>query len=212
MGRLAYMPLLRAQRELLDVPRGPDRFAAYLDAILGGTEDIVRPLAVFNPMARPHVAGLLDSLLAKGAEEAARNATAEADARLGEARLGEAAGDLRVGLVVADDAPGGWTNRSTTDAEHRFGNSGEDRRGFATVLLWASETQTRLTAREAVLASIYRTRYRQRHGRPGTLGQMLTREGLAAVFAGETSPALAGDDLDRARTVIAPTARRRRTP
>jgi hypothetical protein len=64
--------------------RGLARFRPYLEVMIGGTEDIVLPIQAFNPMAKPHVAGMLDALLGLGAEDLA----VEAQWRLG---LGEVA-------------------------------------------------------------------------------------------------------------------------
>src|SRR4051812_17961418 len=131
---LELLPLLQAQRDLLKTGRGFERFKQYLDLMLDGQGEIALPLATFNPMSKPHVAELLDALIAMGAEEVARAALDEAAVR-----LQGIPGKLRVGLVIADDAMGGWTNRYLTDARHRFEDDGEIKRGFATTLIWTGE-------------------------------------------------------------------------
>jgi len=69
-----------------------------------------------NPMGKPHVAAVLDKLIALDGEGVAAEAAAEAERRLASVHL-----DLKVGLVVSDDAMGGWTNRYLSEL-----------RGFAT--------------------------------------------------------------------------------
>ena len=193
------IPMLQVQRDLYDIPRGWTRFNTYIETMTGGTDDIVLPITGMNPMGKEHVAATLDTLLALGAEEVATEAIAEA-----EERLGGVPGQLRVGLVVADDAQGGWTNRYLTEMRHRSDRRAELKRGWTTVLLWTSETQSREWVRAEVLASLYRTLYFQQHGAPKTLRQMMAQEGLAAVFAGARELALDPEELAYTRDVIRP--------
>lgn len=65
---LSLIPLLKTQQELLDVPRCRKRFERYLEAMTGGTDDIVLLLPRFNPMAKEHVAEVVDSLIGMEAE------------------------------------------------------------------------------------------------------------------------------------------------
>ncbi len=176
---LELLPLLQVQRDLLDTPRGFERFGRYLDTMLDADRgEMTLPLAVFNPMAQPHVAALLDRLIAMGAEDEARVALRKA-----EADLRAVPGRLRVGLVIADDALGGWTDRFLTDARQRFESASTVKRGFATPLLWTGEEPSREGVRRETLAAVYRAAYCRRHGPPRTLRAMLTQEGLTARFA-----------------------------
>ncbi|HEY8597209.1 MAG TPA: hypothetical protein VIL85_02195 [Thermomicrobiales bacterium] len=195
---LELLPLLKVQRAVLDTPPGPGRFQRYLAAMLDKDGDMALPLAAFNPMSKPHVTALLDSLLAMGAEGEAQSALAEA-AR----RLGPDTPQLRVGLVVVDDARGGWTNRFLTDADHRFGGATYAKRGFATGYLWTGDETTRAMIRAEILATIYRHCYKARNGLPQTLREMLTLEGLTFTFSGVTTPLDEGAAL-RTRSIITP--------
>jgi hypothetical protein len=165
----------------------------------GGTDDMALPLALFNPMSKAHVTELLDTLIAFDAEKVAADALADA-----ERRLDEIDAAFRVGLVVVDDAAGGWTNRHLTDSTHRFGGNGELKRGWITVLLWSSETPSKVKVREETLANVYRSMYVKRHGAPKTLREMIAQEGLASAFARANGPVLDSDELAYAREVIEP--------
>jgi hypothetical protein len=177
------------------------RFRRYLEALTGGTDDVVLPIGVANPMAREHAVARLDELLALGAEEVGAQAAAEADARL---RSQPGTIEIKAALVLADDLGGGWTNRYTTEASVRFPGRGALKRPFATALVWTSEpTPTAEVIRQEVLAAIYRVAYQQCHGLPTTLQAMLDQEGLAAVFA-DTRPALGPAELERVRRIIGP--------
>lgn len=191
-----HLPLLQIQRDLYLLPRGPERFEAYVKLMTGPDDTLALPLAVLNPMAKPHVSEKLEQLLALDAETLAAEAVAEANGRL------ELETPIQLGLVVADDVAGGWTDRFLTDAKHRF-EPGELRYGFATALLLASETYTAAAITQQVLAACYRTMSILEHGLPKTLRQMMAQEGGAAAFAG-TEPALDEDELEYTREVIAP--------
>ena len=194
---LQFLPLLGEQRELLNTARGFARFQQYLDTMLDERGEVRVPLAAFNPMSKPHVAALLDDLIAIDAERVVRDALAEAAARLDPLTPTE-----RVGLVVVDDALGGWTNRYMTDMDHRFDASGELKRGFATAYVWTGEAATPALIRAEVLSVVYRHCYKRRHGLPTTLRQMLTLEGLVAQFA-DLATTLSPRDLHQTRALIA---------
>jgi hypothetical protein len=190
-------PMVQTQRDLYDLPRGFERFRRYLATLTGGTDDIALPIVALNPMGKEHVAATLDALLAMDAEGIAAEAVAAARPRL--AAVG---GAIRTGLVVADDAGGGWTNRYFTDMAHRFDNAAMLKRGWSVALCWTSETSTPDAVRENVLATLYRTAYLLRHGRPRTLGEMMAQEGRAAVFAGVHLPDGTAGDLAAMRAII----------
>jgi hypothetical protein len=194
---LEFLPLLEEQRALLNTARGFERFQQYLDTMLDAQGEVRLPLAAFNPMSKPHVAALLDDLIATEAEGTVRAALAEASAL-----LGVLVPTVRVGLVVVDDALGGWTNRYMTDMDHRFDASGELKRGFATAYIWTGEATTPDLIRAEVLGVVYRHCYKRRHGLPTTLRQMLALEGLVSRFVGK-APARGTSDLDHARALIA---------
>jgi hypothetical protein len=197
--KLDLLPLLQIQRSLYDIPRGWTRFQAYLDTMIGGSDDIVLPLVGMNPMGKEHVAVMLDALIAFDAEAIASAALVEATQR-----LAGAPGQLQVALVATDDAQGGWTNRYFTEMQLRFDSTRLLARGWAVVPIWTSETWSVAKVREEVLATAYRSAYLQQYGVPKTLQQMLTQEGLVAVFAGAGQPTLDPDDLDYTREVMRP--------
>jgi hypothetical protein len=198
--RVTYLPVLGVLRELYLQPRDMQRFRRYLAALTGGTDDIVLPIGVANPMAKQHAVAKLDELLALGAEDVGAAAAAAAAARL----VGRVpvAVEVKASLVLVDDVAGGWTNRYTTEASVRFPGRGALKRPFATGLVWTSESPTADQIRQEVLGAIYRVVHQQRHGLPATLRAMLEQEGLAGAFAG-ASPGLAPDALARARQVLA---------
>ena len=197
MGTISLLPLLAAQRSIYALPAGRGRFEHYLSAMIGGTDDVALPLSAFNPMGKPHVATTLDALLGFDAEAVAARAIDEAMRRLGD--IGP---DFRVGLVVADDVGGGWTNRQFTDLANRFRPDSDLKRGWAVSLLWTGDAHDPESTRRAVLATISRTLYIRRHGFAETLRDRMRQEGLVAAFSGFAGPSLDADDLAYSREVI----------
>src|SRR5215475_10408911 len=116
--KLEFVPLLQVQRDLHRMPRGRERFRAYLQTLVDPeTKDLKLPLSAMNPMGKDHVPALLDEYLAFDADGLAASAVAEA-----ELRLGHVPGEFKVTLVIADDAMGGWTNRYSSEFNARSGN------------------------------------------------------------------------------------------
>jgi len=197
---LEFVPLLRIQRDLYRMPRGMERFRAYLKTMVDAdTGDLALPLVAMNPMGKDHVPALIDRLLELQADDIGAAAVAVAREQL----TGEP-GRFRVGLVVADDAHGGWTNRYAYEFSHRFEERALYKRGWIEGLLWTSEVATEAMVREEVLTSIHRAAYIQRHGLAKSLAGMLRQEGTAMAAAGSVEPALESDDLAYTRTIVEP--------
>jgi len=195
---LTFVPLLRVQRDLYDLPRDMTRFRAYLSTMTDPvTRDLKLPLVAMNPMGKEHVPALLDQWMALGADEVAGSAVADAAHR-----LQEVPGAFQVGLVIADDLKGGWTNRYTYEFAHRFLTRAFHRRGWLTGMLWTSEAPSAAAAREAAVTSVYRGAYIEQHGYARTLREMLAQEAFAMSNAGCTTPALDPDDLAYTREII----------
>jgi hypothetical protein len=109
-----------------------------------------------------------------------------------------------MGLVLADDLMGAWTNRYASEFSHRFEGRRAHKTGWIIGMLWTSEEPAVETVREEVLTSIYRTAYIQQHGTARTLRERMAQEGEAMARAGCTQPALADDELERVRTILSP--------
>jgi hypothetical protein len=197
---IEHIPLLKIERELHDIPRGMERFSAYLKTIMNDNGDDVSlvPMISMNPMGREHVTERLDELLALDADMIASETVAEAVTRFGGLE-----GEFKHGLVVMDDVRGGWTNRTTSDFAFRFSWSFPVKRPWITTPLWVSESVSRQSVRQLVLMSIFRVAYSQQNSTPKTLSQMMAQEGAAGVFAG-LHPQYDDEELDYSRYVITP--------
>lgn len=197
---LTFVPLLRIQRDLYALPRGWDRFRAYLATMVDArTGDIALPLSPMNPMGKDHVPAQLDDYLQSDADGTAARAVAALAAA-----YPDVTASFRVGLVIADDLMGGWTNRYASEFSYRFETRAMHKRGWLLGILWTSEAPSvAAAAREAAMA-VHRAAHIERHGAARTLREMLAQEGYASARAGCTAPLLEADDLENTRGVLAP--------
>jgi hypothetical protein len=206
---LTYVPLLRIQRELQGLPRDRERFQRYLRILSPDGVNIELPsLAIMNPMGKDHVTALLDALLAMNADAVAAEAVAAASAH-----VMDVPGEFKIGLVMADDLLGGWTNRYDYEFTLRFGRGWAGRNGrrprwlkdfWLTAVLWSSETASSRAVREAVLTAVYRAAYVPRHGQARTLQEMMDQEGQVMTAAGCAGPVLDEEDIEYTREVLRP--------
>lgn len=197
---LEYVPLLQIQRDLYEMPRGMERFRAYLRTMRDAeTGDLALPLVAMNPMGKDHVPAMLDRLLALQADDV--GAIAASDTR---EQLKDEPGRFKTGLVIVDDAHGGWTNRYAYEFSHRFEEIALYKRAWIVGYVWTSEPADAATIREEIASAIHRAAYIQQHGRAQSLSAMLAQEGAAMARAGCVAPVLEPDDLTYTRDVLRP--------
>ncbi|MCU0535606.1 MAG: hypothetical protein MUD14_17075 [Hydrococcus sp. Prado102] len=199
--KLKFIPLLQLQRDLYNIPRGQDRFRVYLETILRADASDVKllPLVAMNPMGKEHIPAILDTLLAMDADAVADRAIAQMLDR-----FEEDSGTFKLGLVVADDLMGGWTNRYTSEFSTRFETEQSLKRGWLSGILWTSEVPSIQKVHEVTLTAAYRAAYIQRYGFARTLQEMLNQEGYAMAMAGCRQSNLDADDLAYTREIVAP--------
>lgn len=203
---LSFIPLLTQQRDLYRLPRGMDRFRAYLKSMVNATGDDldIPPLVAMNPMARDHVPRLLDEYIALNADEKAAESLAQMAPKL------PTLDGYNLSLVVLDDLLGGWTNRHVCEYQFRFG--GSDRTGeraikrsrWLTAPLWSSEPASLEAACQSALLAALRADWRLHHGPPKTIRQMLAQEGACLLAAGCATPTLNLEEIEYTRYVIQP--------
>lgn len=219
--KIDFVPLLGIQLELQRMPRDMVRFRSYIGTLTSKDSQqqaVVEypPLGIANPMAREHVTELLEQLLGIKADEIAADAAAEAADSLVEIPV-----ECKLGLVVADDLRGGWTNRFDCEYGLRFGKdecsfevdpkspSGFRLPGWLkdfwlSSVLWSSESVTEEAIRQAVRQALYRFAYQIKHGLALTVRQRLAQEGWVLARSNCAGPTLEADDLDYTREVLQP--------
>lgn len=200
---LEFVPLLEKQRDLYRVPRGGNRFSAYLRLMLNEAADDVRlpPLVALNPMAKEHVAALIDALIGLGAEEVASQAAVEASSQ-----HTDLVQSFSIGLVVADDLGGWWTNRYASEFSliAGQGRSSPFRHAWLAGVLWSSEPASVRRIWETVQTTVHRTAYIHRCGKAVTLRDFMRQEGDAMARASCLAPTIDVEDLEYTRQILAP--------
>jgi hypothetical protein len=195
-----FVPLLQIQRDLYDLPRGTERFQAYLKTMTDPkTGDLALPLVPMNPMGKEHVPALLDEYIRLDADTLAARAVSQVAGARSQSRKA-----FKVCLVIADDLKGGWTNRYASEFSYRFTTTAFHKRGWLVGILWTSEPPSAETARDEALVAVYRGIYIEEHGSSRTLREMLAQEGFAMAMARCRVPTLDDDDLVFTREVISP--------
>ena len=199
--KLEFVPLLQIQRDFYTLPSGQERFRIYLETLLTTDASDVElfPLVMMNPMGKDHIPAVLDTLLEIDADTVAASTIADISAQ-----FKENSDAFKLGLVIVDDVKGGWTNRYTLEFTVRFEVERSLKRGWLSVILWASEVPSKQKVQEETLSTVYRTAYIQQHGVAHTLQDMLYQEGYAMAMAGCQHPDLELDDLAYTSEVIAP--------
>src|SRR5215471_5917592 len=215
---LDYVPLFRVMREIQGIPRGQPpgfngmkRFRHFVRRIFprkkNGEIDenavYLIPLLSINPMAKDHVTALLDAYLAMDADGIGARVTAEAAAR-----LADVPGDLKVGLVVADDLMGVGTNRYDYELKIRFPATWLPpnwlKQYWLTGVLWSSQSPSERAVREAILTAAHRVAYMHQHGLARSLREMIAQEGQVMALAGCSGPTLEAEDIAYTREVLIP--------
>lgn len=181
------LPVVETMLALYQLPRNQRRFQEYLRRLRGTTrDDLVLPLGYFNPMAKDAVAHQLLALREAGAEPTMRATLAALNQS--PALPADPVTVLQVALNLADDAHGGWTNRSTTDYASRFQLRALVKRGFVVVVCWTSEVVDAALLSQRTREAAWRTVAWLRHGTPRTLHEHLVQEHFVHTHAGPLPP------------------------
>jgi hypothetical protein len=150
-------------------------------------------------MGKEHVPALLDEYIRLDADGVAARAVSLVTQDTSASQRA-----FKVGLVIADDLKGGWTNRYASEFTYRFETRAFHKRGWLVGILWTSEAPSAATARNEALSAVYRAIYLEDHGPARTLRERLAQEGFAMAMAGCSGPTLADDDLAYTREVVTP--------
>lgn len=152
-----YLPVLSKMEELYRMPLSQHRFRAYLHLLQGASkDDMLMPIASYNPMAKPHV---LEKIIDLQAMKAEQLMTATLQELNREFRHSKSDHTIKVAINIADDIGGGWTNHYATDFDNKFKINGLVSRNFCTPILWTSETYSEDLVVRRTREYAYRTLY-----------------------------------------------------
>lgn len=196
-ARFVVTPILSKMQELYALPRTPARFKAYLQQLQGATkDDMVLPIAGFNPMAKEVAIQKIEELQALGAEDILR----EVADTLNERVPNSVDRTFQIVLNLGDDVQGAWTNRYTTDYTSKFKLNPMVNRNFCVPYFFTSESFTAEDIRRRALAYAYRTWYWLEHESPRNLEEFLRQEVYVARSLGPLQKPLEISDFSTIRT------------
>ena len=166
-------PILKQMEQLYHLPRNRKRFETYLLMLQGETKDeMVLPIAGYNPMGKELALEKVQALITLGAEDIAQQEIN----RINNARLTKEERIIQVVINLTDDVEGSWSSRYTTDYTSKFDLNALVKRDFCTPYFWTSETYTEKKIAQRIRAYLYRTLYAIDNGKPKTLKQHLDQE------------------------------------
>ena len=172
--RLVLLPLIDTMLEYYNLPRGFERFREYISLLTGGTgDDMKLPIGGFNPMGKEHATEKLMELKNLDAENYISEILDEMNSEFAN---DDQAIEYKVSISLADDLKGGWTNRFTTDYQHKFNTTAFIKRRFITVQFWTSDTLTKELIEFRTEESIYRLIYQLKFPKQETLEEHIRQE------------------------------------
>ena len=196
---IQYYPLIKLQRELYNIPRGPERFRKYIETLRDPqTKDMRLPLSAMNPMGKEHIPELLDEYLALDADAVAESCLMDV-----QPQLSSFIADYQVALVMADDTHGMWTEHFSVAYGERFESKPNFRRGWLVGLLWSSQRPSIDNIEFALKTAVFRGLYIEKHGFALNLRQMMAQEGFVLYKSG-VPQTLDDAELAYSREIIAP--------
>lgn len=172
------LPVVDMMLELYASPRDINRFKKYLSLLQGDTKgDLALPLGGFNPMGKEHVVAKLLQLKVLNAEDIICNTLKKLSGGVAAHHPGTT---IKVALNLSDDVAGGWTNRYTSDYQHKFQIQALVKRNFCTPVFWTSEDYSEALIAHRTQEQAYRTLWILDNGKPVTLEDHVMQEAFVA--------------------------------
>jgi hypothetical protein len=189
--RFVLLPLIDTMLEYYSLPQGFERFKEYISLLTGGSgDDMKLPIGGFNPMGKEHVTEKLIELKNLGAE---KHISEILDKMNSDFANDNQAIEFKVSISLADDLEGGWTNRYTTDYQHKFNTSAFIKRKFITIQFWTSDQLSKDLIEFRTMESVYRLIYQLQFPKQETLEEHIRQEAFVNDKMGSVSGIEPGD-------------------
>ncbi len=170
--QLTLLKILSKIQSLYRLPKSK-RFKHYLHLLHGNAEqDILLPIAGYNPMGNILAISKLEDLIRLDAEGLAQEEielfNSKSDSRDGS--------KFSVGINLVDDLEGAWSHYYDTDYKNRFEMDSIFNRSFITPIFYTSEEFTEELIKRRLRASMYRSLHWNQHSKPENLEACLKQE------------------------------------
>ncbi|BFP40034.1 hypothetical protein FGF1_08790 [Flavobacteriaceae bacterium GF1] len=167
---------------LYQLPRNKARFDKYLFLLQGANKDeMVLPIAGFNPMGKELALNKIEALIEFDAEELVSKSLEQINYELDDSP----GRTLQVAINLIDDVEGSWSNYAVTDYKNKFEFDGLVNRNFCTPIFWTSETVSEEIIVQRTKEYVYRTIYWIKNGKPETLYDCLEQEVYVNIASGK---------------------------
>ncbi|MGD1893626.1 MAG: hypothetical protein ACFB15_23910 [Cyclobacteriaceae bacterium] len=171
--KFELISVLSTIERLYDLPRTRERFNKYLYLLQGDTKnEMVLPIASFNPMGKELATEKLKRLIQLNAESIA----AQELARINSTLEKHPHRTIRVALNLADDVEGSWSEYYSTDYKSKFEIASLVKRNFCTPIFWTRESVTEEIIVQRVREYVFRTLFWVHRGPPKSLQDCLEQE------------------------------------
>ena len=175
--------ILDTMRELYKMPKSKERFDRYLYLLQGEEKDeMILPIAGFNPMANDFAVSKLEQLIDFSAEDVAQEEIERINIKH---QIAEEL-TIKVALNLVDDIGGVWSNYFTTDYKSKFEFDSILKRNFCTPHFWTSEKLSKKIIADRVNEYVLRTIYWLNNTSPATLEQILAQEVFVQTYTENT--------------------------
>jgi len=173
-------------KELYTLPKTKERFDKYLFLLQGQRQnELILPIAGFNPMGNQRATEKLDQLISLNAEGIAQ----EELVKINETFQIKDDSTIQVGINLVDDVGGAWSNYYTMDYASKFEFESLLKRSFCTPYFWTSEIFSEHIIQVRIREYVYRTLFWILNGKPETVYELMQQE----IFINKNSN-LHGDD------------------
>lgn len=166
---LEYLPTLEVMQDIYRMPLGPARFSKYLQQLQGESKlDMLLPIGGFNPMAKDHALDKVRQLENIDIKSIINELAPEVKSHPHD--------KLSIGINLADDLMGGWTQRYTSDYDSKFKTHAHITRGFCAPFFWTSEDLDTDCVRLRIREYVFRSMFQLEKNRIKSLSDHLSQE------------------------------------
>ena len=169
--RLNFISTFETMNKIYSMPKSMDRFSAFITELREGKkDDIILPIAGYNPMAGSELHSILRDLIKQNIEQFIENEIAKWNKEYVNVE------EYKVAINLIDVNGGLWSQRYLTDYENRFQNQALLKRKIICIYLYANETLNQSLIKRRFWETIHRNNFQSINGLPILLNDFVTQE------------------------------------
>ena len=171
--KFKLVSILDKMEAFYKLPRTRERFEKYLLMLQGDTkDDMILPIAGYNPMAKEDVLLKLQELQNINAEQIVRKELQN----INDTIKNKSSREIEVVLNLSDDIGGAWSNFYATNYSSKFELNALIKRNFCTPYFWTSESYSEKMIAQRAREYIFRTMFWLKNDKPKLLEDFFNQE------------------------------------